>query len=345
MKIFKKSIAVFIAALMLVSVMTAANAADAATVTGGQIKVTATSNLASEISAAYDISINKTVTVSYKLTTGLSIVDSEGELTYDSGKLKLKSFTLPNVNNSIVNTEPSNKVKFNNTVGTGDANFAKGADFVVAVFDIVGTGETKVDLRLDELDAEDSSEKLVELATGGKAVSDDFSLSASLSAPKVPALSAKSKKLSAGKTYTITVKNTTGKPTFSSNKKTVATVSKSGKVTALKKGEAKITVKVDGKKLECKIKVTSDPTIKVAGKKFKSKNVYSVKKKGTLSVKIKGKAAAINNKYKTSKKSVAKVTSKTKASVVKIKGLKKGNAKITLTVNKVKKFTIKVKVK
>ena len=48
--------------------------------------------------------------------------------------------------------------------------------------------------------------------------------------------------------------------------------------------------------------------------------------------------------WKSSKKKVAKVTSKNTADTVKIKGLKKGRAKISITVNGVK-FTIKVKVK
>ncbi|MCH5299601.1 MAG: Ig-like domain-containing protein [Ruminococcus sp.] len=372
MKIFKKSIAVFIAALMLISVMTFVSAAAEATVSEGQLKVTATSNVASETSATYYVSLTDTVTVTYKLTTALPIVNSEGELAYDSSVLKIKSISMPSVTNSMVNTEPADKAKFNHTVGEGEANFAEGADFVVAEFEVVGEGETKVDLQLTELNAEGEGAKFNELVLDGKAVSDAFSVSSVLSAPVVPettepaptqpqvtepqatepqvvapTLAANSVKLAAGKTYTIKVQNTTGKcvPTFTSNKKTVATVSKNGKVTALKKGNATITVKVAGKSLKLKVKVTSSPKIKVGNKKFSAKKTYTINKNGTIKVKITGKAAAINNKYKTSKKSVAKVTSNAKATTVKIKGIKKGTAKITLTVNKVQKFTIKVKVK
>ena len=412
MKIFKKSIAVFVAALMLISVMTFVSAADEATVAEGQLKVTATSNIAPEVSETYDVSLNDTVTVTYKLTTDLPIMNSEGELAYDSSVLKVKSFSLPNVSNAIVNTEPANTVMFDHTIAEGEANFAEGADFIKAEFEIVGEGETTVDLKLVELNAEGEGADFNELVLAGEAVSDAFTLSAMVSeaivpeteepteptdstepsepteptdstepseptepvttepvvtepevttptatepaatepstkAPETvaPALSAASVKLAAGKTYTIKVNNTTEKATFSSNKKSVATVSKNGKVTALKKGDATITVKVAGKNLSFKVKVTSNPNLKVGKKKFNSKKTYSINKNGTLKIKVTGKATAINNKYKTSKKSVAKVTSKAKATTVKVKGLKKGTAKITITVNKVKKFTIKVKVK
>lgn len=149
--------------------------------------------------------------------------------------------------------------------------------------------------------------------------------------------------LKAGKTETLTVENGTVKE-WKSSKKKVATV-KDGKVTALKKGTAVITaVLSDGTTLTCTVKVTSSPAIKVVGKKFNTKKTYVVKKNKTIKVKITGKAAGVKNVYVSSKKKVAKVTSKNTADTVKIKGLKKGRAKISITVNGVK-FTIKVKVK
>lgn len=149
--------------------------------------------------------------------------------------------------------------------------------------------------------------------------------------------------LKAGKQKKLTVSTGTVKK-WSSSKKAVATV-KNGKVTALKKGTTVITALLsDGTTLTCTVKVTSSPTIKVAGKKFSAKKTYQIKKKKTLTIKIAGKASSVNNKYASSKKKVAKVTSKKTASTIKVKGLKKGSAKISVTVNGVK-FTIKVKVK
>lgn len=80
-----------------------------------------------------------------------------------------------------------------------------------------------------------------------------------LKAPSVPAkLSATSKTLAPGKTYTLKVKNAGKKSiVWSSSNKKVATVSKAGKVKAKRSGTATITAKVGGKKLTCKITVAS----------------------------------------------------------------------------------------
>lgn len=67
---------------------------------------------------------------------------------------------------------------------------------------------------------------------------------------KKAVLKTKSVKLTVGKTKTIRIKNKKAscKYTFQSNKKKVASVSKKGKIKALKKGSAKITVKETAKK-------------------------------------------------------------------------------------------------
>ena len=152
-------------------------------------------------------------------------------------------------------------------------------------------------------------------------------------------------KLKAGKTYTLKVKGTSAKPKYTLKKKNIVSVSSKGKITALKKGETKITVKVAGKTLSCKVKVTSNPTAKINKKPVKSKKIYTVKHGRSITVKIAGKAEKINNVYKSSKKKTAKVTSKKSAKKIKIKGYKKGTAVINIKVNKVKTFKIKVKVK
>ncbi len=165
---------------------------------------------------------------------------------------------------------------------------------------------------------------------------------------KAPAveLNKTSKKLKAGKTFTIKVTGTTAKATFKSSKTSVAKVSSKGKVTALQKGKATITVKVAGQTLTCKVTVSTNPKLKaVVGKKtkkFSAKKTYAVKKGKKIKFKVTGKAKAINNKYKVNKKGAVKVSGKT---TITIKGKKKGTCKVTVTVNKVMKFVIKVKVK
>ena len=68
--------------------------------------------------------------------------------------------------------------------------------------------------------------------------------------------------LQRGKTYTLKVKGTKKKVKWSSNKKTIATVTRKGKVTAQKQGTAVITAKIGKKKYKCKVKVWQKTTKK-----------------------------------------------------------------------------------
>lgn len=73
---------------------------------------------------------------------------------------------------------------------------------------------------------------------------------------KNPVLNANKKTITKGKTFKITIKGQVGKSKFKSNNPSVATVSKNGKVKAIKKGKATITIKTNGNiKLKCKITV------------------------------------------------------------------------------------------
>ena len=128
-----------------------------------------------------------------------------------------------------------------------------------------------------------------------------------------------------------TVKNGKGTTTYKSSNSKVAKVSKTGKVTGLKKGTAKITVANNGVKKTFKITV-KNPKL--------SKKTVSVKKGKTTKVKIIGKIKGVNNKYINTR--LAKVTSKKSASTLTIKGLKKGNTTLKIKVSGV---TLKLKVK
>lgn len=77
-------------------------------------------------------------------------------------------------------------------------------------------------------------------------------------------LNAKSKTLTVGKTCKLKVKGTKKKVKWSSTKKSVATVTKKGKVKAKKAGKCTIKAKVAGKTLKCKITVkNSSDLIKI----------------------------------------------------------------------------------
>ena len=140
--------------------------------------------------------------------------------------------------------------------------------------------------------------------------------------------------MKAGATQTVMVNNGKVK-TWTSSNKNVATV-RNGKITALNKGTVTITATLTtGKKLTCKVTVTTAPKL--------SKTTVKVKKGGTAVVKLDGKVSSINNKYTNTK--VAKITSKTNAATLKIKGLKKGTTTLKIKVNGVKTLSLNVKVK
>lgn len=164
------------------------------------------------------------------------------------------------------------------------------------------------------------------------------------SAPQSAKLNKTSLSLKAGKTFTLKVTGTTAKATFTTSKKSVVKVSKNGKLTALKKGGATITVKAGTETLKCKVKVTTSPKAKIKGKAVKAKKAYTIKKGKTLTVKLTGKAASIKNKYTSTKKKIAKIKSKKTARTIKISALKKGSATVKIKINGVKTIKIKVKV-
>ena len=152
-------------------------------------------------------------------------------------------------------------------------------------------------------------------------------------ADKTPRLSASKLTLTAGKVKTLKAYNCTVKTWKSSNSKVVSV--KSGKITALKKGTATITATLTtGKKLTCKVTVSTSPKL--------SKKTVSVKKGKTVSVRITGKAAAVNNVYTNTK--YAKIVSKNNAVTIIVKGLKKGTTTLKIKVNGVV-LKLKVKVK
>ena len=87
-------------------------------------------------------------------------------------------------------------------------------------------------------------------------------------------LNKKSISLNVGKTYTLKASGTKGKITWTSSKKSVATVSSKGVVKAKKKGTAVIAAKYGKKKLTCKV------TVKQPVKSIKLNKTSATLKKG-----------------------------------------------------------------
>lgn len=130
-----------------------------------------------------------------------------------------------------------------------------------------------------------------------------------------------------GKTLQLKMKGTSASVTWSSSKKSVATVNAKGKVTAKKKGTATITAKSGGKSYKCKIKVNA-LTLN------KTKTTLQLGKSTTLKLDTNKKVT-----WSSSDKSVVKVTKKGKITALGI-----GKAVITAKSGG-RKYTCKVTVK
>ena len=131
-----------------------------------------------------------------------------------------------------------------------------------------------------------------------------------------------------GRSITLKVKGTSGKVTWSTKNKKIATVSKSGKVTGKKTGKTTITAKVNKKSMKCKV------TVKNPYLNAKSKTLYQ---KETFQLKLTGA------KMKSCTSSDKKIASVTKSG--KVTAMKAGKAVISVKASnrKVYKCTILVK--
>ena len=137
-----------------------------------------------------------------------------------------------------------------------------------------------------------------------------------VSAGAVSAKLSKSKlNISAGKSYTLKLKNASGKIKWKSSKKSVAVVNSKGKVTAKKAGKASITATNNGKKYTCKVTVKN-----VKAKSILIAKSLSITKGSSTTIKcvIKPKNTTIKAaKWTSSNTAVATVNSKGKVTAKK----------------------------
>lgn len=131
-----------------------------------------------------------------------------------------------------------------------------------------------------------------------------------------------------GQSKTLKVTGTKKKPKWSSSKKSVATVSSSGKITAKQKGTATITAKIGKKAYRCKVTVQA-PAL--------NKKSISLIQGKTYTLKLSGTNQKIT--WKSSNKNIATVSSKGK-----VTAKRKGSCNVYATVLG-KKYTCKITVK
>ena len=155
----EKKLSVVLAVMMVLCMFTAlpfsASAAETSEETSAGNKINVTSNVADPVSYDYNAQ-TKQVVVTYLLKADHMIVNAQSSLTYDSKVLKLASTNtrekvFPVFQRSIVwNPSLTNKVLF--TCSSLDLfNFKSENVYCTFTFDVVGSGDTTVNLNVDYL--------------------------------------------------------------------------------------------------------------------------------------------------------------------------------------------------
>lgn len=107
------------------------------------------SNFFDAATTTFDKNVKK-VSVAYQFKSSQSVINTSWKLTYDSKKLSLDSVTMPKVSSASFNTNTAGLVEGAFT----DANlvsYSSMSDFVVATFNVIGTGRTTVNLNVEDL--------------------------------------------------------------------------------------------------------------------------------------------------------------------------------------------------
>ena len=152
MRAMKRTVSVLLSLMLVLGMMTIGMSVASA----AETKVTATSNIGATASADYTAS-SEQVTVTYKLNTAATISGVRAVITYDKAVLKLATTNtaatcFPTLNESLVAnlTKTDGRLPFNASSYNG-YSFAGGAVLATVVFDIIGTGNTTVDLEVKDL--------------------------------------------------------------------------------------------------------------------------------------------------------------------------------------------------
>ncbi len=162
MKKIQKKLSVVLAVMMVLCMFTAlpfsASAAETSEETSAGNKINVTSNVTDPVSYDYNAQTEQVV-VTYLLKADHMIVDTQSSLTYDSKVIKLASTTTTNTKNKVFpvfqssivwNPSLTNQVLFNCS-SLDLFNFKSENVYCTFTFDVVGSGDTTVNLNVDYL--------------------------------------------------------------------------------------------------------------------------------------------------------------------------------------------------
>ena len=188
MRTIKKQISVLLAVLMVLSsIMTVSFSVSAAETTGGT--VTVKSNLCDSEVYNYTAS-DKQIQVKYYLQCDKKILNMQGGIYYDSSVLKVADTNTEETcipafvsGNAFINFDLTNKALFNAT-NLNLYDFTSQGVFVTVTFDIIGSGDTEVNLDVDVITATTANSYLelkgasdIDLVYYGNIAADKFAFS------------------------------------------------------------------------------------------------------------------------------------------------------------------------
>ena len=285
-----------------------------ATVENGKVTAKKSGTATITVTSADNEEIKKTCEVKV-ITPVTDVTMSPKTLTLNEGKTgQLTATVAPsNADNKNVTWKSDNeKVATVSSTGKVTAKKAGTATITVTTVDGGKTATCKVTVKANKVPVKSVSLNKTKLTLGAK---EKFTLKAT-----VKPSNATSKKV-----------------TWKSSKKSVATVSSKGVVTAKKTGKTTITAKADGKSKKCTITVKKAPnkiTLNAKKKTLKKGKKFQIK------AKLPKNTASYKITYKTSNRKVATVSTSGK-----VTAKKKGKATITVTTFNKKKATLKITVK
>lgn len=153
MRAMKRTVSVLLSLMLVLGMMAIGMSAVGA---AGTNTITAKSTITSDASQTYT-SDSKQVTVTYYFQSAKKLINAEGVLTYDPAVLKPAATTteqslVPYLRNITVNLGLSGgRITFNASDPTNPVDFTTKDVFLTITFDIIGTGDTTVNMDIDTI--------------------------------------------------------------------------------------------------------------------------------------------------------------------------------------------------
>ena len=112
-----------------------------------------------------DAKISDTVEIAFNLDKAYTVDSFQWKMTYDDTKLKLHEVTTPGVDITVYNTDVSGEIRAAASNAVDPFEYAEGDTFVLVKFDVIGGGDTTVDLNVQVFEEHEDEEPTTEPAT------------------------------------------------------------------------------------------------------------------------------------------------------------------------------------